>query len=171
MAKRSIEIAVGFFILFGLVSLIVLALRVSGLSDIYSGHEGFVITADFNKVGGLKPRARVTIGGVQVGRVTSIRLNQEQENGNVFYVPRVTIALDKAVNNLAKETKAQILTAGLLGDNYIELDPGFFDEDENDLQKEYLADHGHIGMENTLSPIALEDIIAHFISSEASGME
>lgn len=170
MAKRSIEIAVGLFIIFGLVSLIVLALRVSGLSDIYSGHEGFVITADFNKVGGLKPRARVTIGGVQVGRVTSIRLNQEEENGNVFYVPRVTIALDKAVDNLAKETKAQILTAGLLGDNYIELDPGFFDEDD-DVEKEYLADFGHIAMENTLSPVALEDIIAHFISSEASGLE
>ncbi len=168
MAKRSIEIAVGFFILFGFISLIILAVRVSGLSDIYSGHEGFVVTADFTKVGGLKPRSRVTIGGVQVGRVTSIRLNQDEESDNVFYVPRVTLVLDKTVSNLPKVTKAQILTAGLLGDNYIELEPGFFEEEG---EKEYLAEHGHIPEENTLSPVGLEDIIAHFVSSEASGLD
>lgn len=170
MAKRGLEIGVGFFILFGIISLIVLALRVSGLSDIYSGHEGFVITADFNKVGGLKPRSRVTIGGVQVGRVTDIRLDHQPVEGddNILYIPRVTLTLNESMNKLPKVTKAQILTAGLLGDNYIELEPGFFEEDE---EKEYLAEAGHIPIENTLSPIAIEDIIANFVSSEASGME
>ncbi|HET9843961.1 MAG TPA: outer membrane lipid asymmetry maintenance protein MlaD, partial [Gammaproteobacteria bacterium] len=61
-----------------------------------------------------------------------------------------------------------ILTAGLLGDNYIELDPGFADEE---FESQLLVEEGHISKENTLSPIVLEEIIAKFVSSEASGME
>lgn len=168
MTKRSLEISVGIFILLGIISLIVLALRVSGLADIYTGHEGYVITADFGKVGGLKPRSRVVIGGVQVGRVTAIRLNQEKVNGNILYVPRVTLSMNESMRYLPADTKAQILTAGLLGDNYVELEPGFF---EDDGEKNYLVNQGHIDLENTLSPISLEEIIAKFVSSEASGLD
>lgn len=168
MNRRGVEIGVGLFILFGILSLMVLALRVSGLSDIYSGQEGFVITADFEKVGGLKPRARVTIGGVSVGRVTAIRLNQEKSNETVLYMPQVTISLNASMTHLSADTKAQILTSGLLGDNFVELQPGFFDDEG---EKELLSESGHISVENTLSPISLEDIISKFVSSEASGLK
>lgn len=169
MTKRGIEISVGLFILFGIISFIVLSLRVSGLSDVYSGYDGYVVTADFDKIGGLKPRSRVTIGGVQVGRVVAIQLNQKKVEGdNTLYIPQVTMMLNKGVENLPSNTKAQILTAGLLGDNYLALDPGFFDEDD---KKVLLVERGHIPLENTLSPIALEDIISKFVSSKASGSE
>ncbi len=171
MHKRGVEITVGLFILFGLFSLIVLALKVSGLSDVYTGHEGFIVTADFEKIGGLKPRSRVVIGGVQVGRVVSIRLNQEvfeDEEGtvNVLFTPRVTLALKESVRSLPSNSRAQIMTAGLLGDNYIEIEPGFA-EGEND----YLHKVGHIDKEFTNSPISLENIIEQFVSQEASGLE
>ena len=168
MNRRGVEITVGLFILMGILSLMVLALRVSGLSDIYSGQEGAVVTVDFERVGGLKPRARVTIGGVQVGRVTSIKLSQEAMDGNVRYIPRVTMILNHAVTNLSADTRAQILTSGLLGDNFIELEPGLFEEGE---EKSLLVETGRIPLENTIAPISLEEIVSKFVSSKASGLE
>jgi len=161
MSNRAVEIAVGLFVLLGIVSLMVLAIKISGLSNIYDGNNGYKITADFENIGGLKTRARVTIGGVQVGRVTDIKLNREDlDEGSVFR-SRVTFSLNKNVI-LPQDSQAQILTSGLLGDNYIGLQPGF----GHDL----IESNGHIPLENTQSAMVLEELISSFISSKASGM-
>src|SRR5690349_6053254 len=119
MQKRTIEIAVGIFFLLGIAAFIMLAVKVSGLSDAYESREGYTIRAIFENVGSLKPRAKVTIAGVQVGRVLSIEFDKAE------YAAKVVMFLNQGVNNLPDDTKANILTAGLLGDNYISLTPGF----------------------------------------------
>jgi len=112
MRKRTVEIAVGIFVILAGIALILLAIKVSGLSDIYEGNEGYYLTADFENVGGLKPRARVTIAGVQVGRVIRIDFDQSA------FLARVTLFMNKNIDKLPDDSKASILTSGLLGDNF-----------------------------------------------------
>jgi phospholipid/cholesterol/gamma-HCH transport system substrate-binding protein len=155
MQKRTVEIAVGIFVLLGIAALIMLALRVSGLNDIYMRDDGYELTAQFVNVGGLKPKARVSIAGVQVGRVTEITFDRETHRA------LVKMSIDREVNNLPEDTQARILTAGLLGDNYIGLTPGMnFDE--------FLAPGGQVT--DTHEAIVLEDLIAKFFTGKASGI-
>lgn len=157
MQKRTIEIAVGIFFLLGIAAFIMLAVKVSGLSDAYESREGYTVTAIFENVGGLKPRAKVTIAGVQVGRVLSIQFDKTE------YAAKVVLFLNQNVNNIPDDTKANILTAGLLGDNYISLNPGF--------SETYLKDGDQIPLENTNKAIVLEELISRFLSSQASGLK
>lgn len=146
--------AVGLFIIAGLAGLLMLAVNVSGLTDIYSGDEGYEISAEFTNVGGLKSRARVTVAGVPVGRVTNIFFDQEN------YLAKVTMLINKEYSNLPDDTRASILTAGLLGDNYIGLTPGF--------SEVFLAPGNHILLENTSSAVILEELISKFVAGQAS---
>ena len=157
MQRRTIEIAVGIFFLLGIAAFIMLAIKVSGLSDVYVSREGYMITADFENVGGLKPRARVTIAGVPIGRVTSINFDKKD------YIARVSIFIDDKINNLPEDSSATILTAGLLGDNYIGLTPGFSDK--------YFKNGDHIALESTNKAIILEELVSKFMSSTASGLK
>ena len=156
MQKRTVEIAVGLFVLFSIISLMLLAIKVSGLSDLYESRDGYTLSANFENVGGLKPRARVTIAGVQVGRVIGIKFDQEA------YLARVTMIINRNINNLPNDSKASILTAGLLGDNYIGLLPGFSDE--------VFEQGSHILVENTESAVILEELISKFVAGQASGL-
>jgi phospholipid/cholesterol/gamma-HCH transport system substrate-binding protein len=155
MQKRTIEIAVGIFFLMGIASFIMLAIKVSGLGDVYVSNEGYTITADFENIGGLKPRAKVTIAGVSIGRVTAIDFDPKE------YLARVTIFIDSKANNIPDDTKASILTAGLLGDNYIGLTPGF--------SEHYFKEGSHISQENTNKAVVLEELVSKFVSGQASG--
>lgn len=157
MQKRTIEIAVGVFFLLGILAFAMLALQVSGISKICSLKEGYKITADFENIGGLKPRARVTIAGVAVGRVVAINYDPKT------YVARVTIFMDNNVNNIPDDTSASILTSGLLGDNYIGLSPGFSDH--------FYKEGDHIPVENTSKAVVLEELVSKFLSSQASGLK
>ncbi len=157
MQKRTIEIAVGVFFLLGILAFAMLALQVSGISKIYNLKEGYKITADFENIGGLKPRARVTIAGVAVGRVVAINYDPKT------YVARVTIVMDNNVNNIPDDTSASILTSGLLGDNYIGLSPGFSDN--------FYKEGDHIPVENTSKAVVLEELVSKFLSSQASGLK
>ena len=157
MAKRTIEITVGLFMLAGLVALLMLALRVSGLSDVYSGKDGYIVYANFDNVGGLKPRARVSIAGVPVGRVLDINFNEKD------YSARVKLLIYQDVDEIPDDTQASILTAGLLGDNYIGLNP------ESAWSDKYLKDGSEIVRENTHSAVILEELISKFVSGRASG--
>jgi phospholipid/cholesterol/gamma-HCH transport system substrate-binding protein len=108
------DLLVGLFVLLGLAALAYLSLAVGGLSR--QGRGGFVLTADFDELGGLKTRAPVVISGVKVGQVRSIALGDD-------YRARVTLDLDPRLR-LPKDTSASIVTAGLLGDRYISLQLG-----------------------------------------------
>lgn len=156
MCKRTIEIAVGLFFLLGIAAFIMLAVKVSGLGHLYDVNQGYEISADFENVGGLKPRARVTIAGVTVGRVLSIDFNQKD------YLAQVKIRLNSEVTDIPVDTTASILTAGLLGDNYIGLTPGF--------SEQFFKEGTHIPVGQTNKAVVLEELISRFVAGQASGL-
>lgn len=156
MQKRTIEIAVGIFFLLGIAAFAIMAIKVSGLSQVYNS-SGYTITAEFENIGGLKPRARVSIAGVAVGRVASIDFDDKN------YLAKVTINVNSNVRNLPDDTTASILTAGLLGDNYIGLTPGFSDN--------FLKPGSSIPLENTNKAVVLEELVSKFLSGQASGLK
>lgn len=153
MKFSKIEFLVGLFVLFGLVSLVILALKIAGLT-VNSESESYVLKANFDNIGSLKIRAPVKVGGVVIGRVTNIYLDQEK------YVPVVEMSISKKHDKLSNESKASILTAGLIGDQYIGVTPGFYDEE---MGSTYLKDGD--SFEDTGSAIVLEDLIGKFLYS------
>lgn len=155
MRRRMIEITVGIFFLMAIGAFTMLAVRVSGLNEVYQAQDGYTLMLDFENVGSLKPRAKVTMAGVQIGRVTGIAFDKEN------YVARVTLFIKEEVNNIPDDSQASILTAGLLGDNYIGFTPGqsmtFYKPDQL------------ISTASTNGAVVLEELIAKFISGQASG--
>ncbi len=149
--RRWVEVAVGGFMLIGLIALLFLAFKVSGLS-FDQRSQGFVVEAYFRDIGGLKPRAKVTLAGVVVGRVQRIELDEE------WFEAKVTLQLEDGLEGkLSRDTAAAIQTAGLLGDNYISLSPG---------SDEALLMSGDTLWE-TQSALILEQLINQFIGNSA----
>ena len=153
MNSRAIEILVGIFMLLFLGAMLVLALRVSNLTGI-GGGAGYTLTAEFENVGGLKSGAPVSAGGVRVGQVESIEYDSET------YSAVVTMGVDAEYARFPEDTTASIYTAGLLGEQYIGLEPG-----AEDL---YLADGDQL--ELTQSALVLERLIGQVLFSR-SGSE
>jgi phospholipid/cholesterol/gamma-HCH transport system substrate-binding protein len=143
---RKIELTVGLFLIAGILSLLVLAFQVSGLSNV-AGRNGYEIVAAFDNVGDLKVRAPVSIGGVRVGEVTAIRLDK-----NTFRA-LVTMQINPEQNTIPADSSASILTEGLLGSNYISITPGFSDTNLKNGDK----------ISNTHSALILENIIGQFM--------
>jgi phospholipid/cholesterol/gamma-HCH transport system substrate-binding protein len=115
MARTSgRDLAVGCFVLAGLAAVAYLSVSVGGLGK--DGPQGLHVVAQFDEIGGLKPRAAVVISGVKVGQVQSIALGDD-------YRARVTLNLDPKVE-LPIDTTASIMTAGVLGDRYVSLQLG-----------------------------------------------
>src|SRR2546426_1467425 len=108
------DLLVGLFVLAGLGAVAYLSLSVGGVS--YGGPARMALFADFDEIGGLKPRAQVVIAGVKVGQVTSITLDES-------YRARVRLDVDAGLK-LPIDTSASIMTAGLLGDRYVSLQVG-----------------------------------------------
>jgi phospholipid/cholesterol/gamma-HCH transport system substrate-binding protein len=154
MSKRTIELLVGLFMLVGLGALLILALRVSGLNEVYSRESGYFINVEFSNIAGLKLRSRVSIAGVAIGRVKEISFDKNS------YAARVTLWIKSSIDNLPEDSKASILTAGFLGDNYIGISPGY--------STNYLKDGESIPLENTHSGIILEELISKFVAGQAS---
>ncbi len=150
MNKRSIEVLVGLFVLLGIAALVFLALKAANLAS-FGEHKGYTVSAKFDNIGGLKPRAPVRSAGVTVGRVKSISLDPKTYQGHV------RMEIDNFVK-FPKDTSAKILTAGLLGDQYIGLEPGA-DEKE-------LADRDVI--KQTQSAVVLENLIGQLIFNRAA---
>ncbi len=150
MRRKSIEIWVGIFIILGLAALTMLAVQVSNAGG--AGGPTFRITANFSNVGGLNAKAPVMIGGVRVGRVGGITIDKET------YDAVVAMDIDTRYDNLPIDTSAAILTAGLLGSQYIGLRPG-----AEDL---YLEQGDRL--EITQSALQLEEIIGRFLFSQNS---
>lgn len=150
MAKRNIEILVGLFVLLGMAALVFVALKAANLAS-FSNGETYSLTARFDNIGGLKPRAPVRSAGVVVGRVKSIALDPKTFQGVV------TLDLQRSYA-FPKDSSAKILTAGLLGDQYIGLEPG---GDEKNL---VAGDT----IKQTQSAVVLENLISQFLFSKAA---
>lgn len=149
MQKRGIETMVGLFVLLGMAGLLFLALQAANLGSL-GGGDGYAVQARFDNIGGLKPRAPVRAAGVTVGRVKSIALDGKNFQGVV------TMEIEKGYA-FPKDTAAKILTAGLLGDQYIGLEPG--GDDKNLAAGDTIA--------QTQSAVVLENLIGQFITSKA----
>ena len=149
MAKRSVETWVGLFVLLGVGGLVFLALKAANLGSL-GGGESYAVLARFDNIGGLKPRAPVRVAGVTVGRVKSIMLD-----GKTFQGVAV-LEIEKAYA-FPKDTAAKILTAGLLGDQYVGLEPG--GDDKNLAPGETIA--------QTQSAVVLENLIGQFLTGKA----
>jgi len=146
--SRTIEIWVGFFVAIGFVAMFFLSMQVSNLSSI-SGEPGYDITASFENVGSLKVRAPVAMAGVDIGRVTAIDFDPKS------FEAVVTMSIESKYSELPSDSNASILTAGLLGEQYVGLEPGG--------EEELLEDGSEIEM--TQSALVLEKIIGQFLFS------
>jgi len=146
MQMRTVEIIVGAFILAGLISLGILATRVSGF-NVSDEANTYSIYARFQNIGGLVVRSRVSIAGVNIGQVAEISYDK------TTYDARVRLEIDAGVDNISIDSTASILTEGLLGGKYIGITVGAEDE--------YLADGDEIT--DTQSAIVLEELIGQFL--------
>jgi len=146
MRMRTVEIGVGAFMLAGIAALIVLALNVSGLNLSEQGG-GYKVYARFENIGGLTPRAKVSMSGVQIGQVTNIRIDTR------MLMAEVEMEIFDNVDYLTTDSSASILTAGLLGEQYIGIVPG--------ADEEVLGEGDYI--EDTQSALVLEELIGKFL--------
>lgn len=144
--KKLIEIAVGFFMILGMVALVFSALKISGLTAFSSKESFYKVTAEFDNIGGLKVRSPVMIAGVAIGQVASITLDQVSFRAK-------TLLLIRKDHQLPTDTSANIYTQGLLGSNYVSLTPGYAETN--------LKDGGVI--ETTQPAIVLEKLIGQFL--------
>lgn len=117
MNSRTVEVLVGLFMLLFLLAMAVLVLKVSNLTSL-TGNDGYELNASFENIGGLKVRAPVTAGGVRVGKVSRIEYDSETFQANVV------LTIREEFKSFPEDTTASIYTAGLLGEQYIGLDPG-----------------------------------------------
>ncbi|TAN46657.1 MAG: outer membrane lipid asymmetry maintenance protein MlaD [Methylococcaceae bacterium] len=150
--SKMIELWVGVFVALGLVALFFLSMQVSNLAD-YSADEGYVVKAYFDNVGSLKVRAPVTMSGVRVGRVSQITFDKQK------FQALVELRIDPKFDNLPEDTSATILTAGLLGEQYISLSPGGSD---------LTLQQGSV-IDLTQSAIVFEQMVSKFLYSKAEG--
>jgi phospholipid/cholesterol/gamma-HCH transport system substrate-binding protein len=141
-----VEMTVGIFMLLGILALMMLAYKVSSFSN-YAGKNGYLVSALFDNVGDLKIRAPVTVAGVRVGYVKAIKLDPKT------YRATVELYIHNRFSDLPMDTSATILTAGLLGANYICLEPGY--------AKTVLRNGDTI--KNTNSALILENLIGQLL--------
>jgi phospholipid/cholesterol/gamma-HCH transport system substrate-binding protein len=150
MGKKSVEILVGIFVLLGMAGLVFLALKAANLGTFSSG-DTYMLTAYFDNIGALKVRAPVRSAGVTVGRVASIKLDAK------LYQGVVQLAIERDVQ-FPSDSSLRILTSGLLGDQYVGVEPGASD-------KMWVAGDT---IKQTQSAVVLESLISQFLFSKAA---
>ena len=150
MKKQTLDIWVGLFVALGILALLFLALKAGNMSA-FTFQPTYEVSARFDNIGGLKPRAPVKSAGVVVGRVKEIRFDDQS------YQATVVLSLEERYK-FPKDTSAKILTSGLLGEQYIGLEAG--------------GDEAMIGqgskLTQTQSAIVLENLIGQFLYNKAS---
>ena len=150
MHRKSMDVWVGMFVLMGAAALVFLALKAGNMATVSFG-KTYAVVGKFDNIGGLKPQAPVKSAGVVVGRVADIKFDDKS------YQALVTLNLQTGYK-FPKDSSAKILTAGLLGEQYIGLEPGGDDKP--------LAEGDRIA--RTQSAAVLEDLINQFIYSKAA---
>lgn len=151
MNKKSTEVLVGLFVLIGLLALLFLALKAANLASFTGGGDSYTVQARFDNIGGLKSRAPVRSAGVNVGRVTSVTFDPETFQGVA------TMEINNGIL-FPKDSSAKILTSGLLGDQYIGIEPG---GDTKNLAS------GDV-ITQTQSAVVLENLIGQFLFNKAA---
>ncbi|WP_280562332.1 MULTISPECIES: outer membrane lipid asymmetry maintenance protein MlaD [unclassified Chromohalobacter] len=152
--KRSkmMEFGVGLFVLAGILGMVFLGLRVSGIS-LGVPQDTFTLQANFANIGGLKSGSRVAMAGVTIGRVSDVELDTE------WLDARVTMELDEDLEGkISRDSTASILTSGLLGEQYVGLsvggDPEMLEEGDT--------------IRDTQQALVLEQLIQQFVSNMTS---
>ena len=148
MERTTLDLWVGLFVVAGLAAVLVLAMKVGNLGT-FNMSESYMVQADFDNIGGLKSRSPIKSAGVVVGRVTAITF--------VNYRARVSMVIDKRYT-FSKDTFAKILTAGLLGEQYVGLETG---------GDEVMLKSGD-QVAKTQSAIVLENLISSFLYNKAA---
>jgi len=151
MNKKSIETLVGLFVLLGILGIVFLALKAANLGSFNTSGDSYTLNARFDNIGGLKVRAPVRSAGVVVGRVTSISLDPKTFQGVV------SLQVDGRYH-FPRDSAAKILTAGLLGDQYVGIEPG--GDDKNFAPGDTVA--------QTQSAVVLENLIGQFLTGKAA---
>jgi len=147
---RQLEILVGAFMAAGFIALFFLAMQVSNLGTINSG-DSYRVMARFDNIGGLRPKAPVTMAGVEVGRVLDIYYDAQD------FRAVAVLGIYEEFDGIPEDTFAKILTAGLLGEQYVGLDPGG--------SQDVLKEGSEIAI--TQSALVLEEVIGQFIYGKA----
>lgn len=150
MNRKIVETLMGIFVLLGIAALAFLALRAANLSTFSTGAT-YPLKAEFGNIGGLKVRSAVRSAGVVVGRVRSIEFDHKTFRG------LVTIDMQKSMLFPA-DSSASILTAGLLGDQYVGIDPGA--DEKNFAPGDTIS--------STQSAVVLESLISQFLFNKAA---
>ena len=150
MQKKSLDLWVGMFVLLGILALFFLAMKAGNLATFSYGNV-YPVQAKFDNIGGLKPQAAVKSAGVVVGRVADIRFDDKT------FQASVVLNMNSAYQ-FPKDSSLKILTAGLLGEQYIGISPG------GDVKN--LANGDKIT--STQSAVVLEDLISQFLYSKAA---
>lgn len=151
---RAVELGTGLFVFMGILALFFLTTRVTTF-DAYAGEQGYQLQARFDQIGTLKVRAPVSISGVQIGRVTAIEFDTERLEAVV------TMRIGARYDQIPNDSDASILTAGILGGQYIGLQPGGAED--------YFSDGDEILF--TQSAVVLEQLISKYLFSQAGGDE
>jgi len=151
MKSKTVEIMVGMFVAAGIAALFMLAMKVSNLAS-FTEQKGYDLTALFENIGGLKVRSPVTMAGVRVGRVSAIEYDMAS------FQARVRFTVDARYNKLPKDTTASIYTAGLLGEQYLGLEPG--------ADEKFLKAGDEIKL--TQSAVVIEQLIGQMLFGKAT---
>ncbi len=153
--NQKLELWVGGFVLAGIAALLVLVFNVANVTSL-SSSDSYALKAEFSDIGGLKVRSPIKVGGVVVGRVASIELDPNS------FIPIVTMQINRNAGYFPETSSASILTAGLLGEQFIGINPGFIDDDIDMLgEGDTLYD--------TKSALVLEDMIGQVLYSLGEG--
>jgi phospholipid/cholesterol/gamma-HCH transport system substrate-binding protein len=150
MQRSKNDVWVGLFVMIGALAILFLALQAANLLSL-SFQSSYRVSAKFENVGGLKPKAAVRSGGVVVGRVESLMFDDKS------FQARVTLALESRYA-FPKDSSLKILTNGLLGEQYIGIEAGAAETN--------LAEGDVIGA--TQSAVVLENLISQFLYSKAA---
>ena len=148
--SAGVEVMVGLLVLAGAAALFFLAMSASNFAS-FEERDGYLVKARFDNIGGLKVRSPVTLAGVMIGRVKSIEIDEQT------FEAVVSLSIQARYDQIPEDTFAKILTQGLLGEQYIGLDPGG--------SEELLAEGSEITI--TQSALVLEDMVGQFIFSKA----
>jgi phospholipid/cholesterol/gamma-HCH transport system substrate-binding protein len=151
--SRSLEIGTGLFVLLGFTALAFLTTQLPGTSlKLGNSDAGYSVTARFDNIGDLKPGSPVTMAGVRVGRVESIRFDPKD------FKAAVVLRIEDQYKEIPEDSDASIQTAGLLGGKYVGIGPGG--------SETFLKEGGQI--EFTQSAIVLESLVNKFFANMAS---